>query len=102
MVDSQSSKIDFRLVGVVTISCIRSKFKMRSNWLTPSQQYCETSLSYSGKKLSYYIGPDSAVFEVLEKIRKNASAVVKFDVPINWKNKGNQVFDMYAVVLKRV
>ncbi len=34
---------------------------------------------------------------VLEKISSNSSAIVKFDVPINWKNKGNQVFDMYAV-----
>ena len=63
-----------------------------------SQQYCETSLySLVGKKLSSYIGPNSAVFEVLDKISSNSSAIVKFDVPINWKNKGNQVFDMYAV-----
>ena len=63
-----------------------------------SQQYCETSLyRLVGKKLSSYIGPNSAVFEVLDKISSNSSAIVKFDVPINWKNKGNQVFDMYAV-----
>ncbi len=63
-----------------------------------SQQYCETSLyRLVGKKLSSYIGTNSAVFEVLEKISSNSSAIVKFDVPINWKNKGNQVFDMYVV-----
>ena len=63
-----------------------------------SQQYCDTSLyRLVGKNLSSYIGPNSAVFEVLDKITSNSSAIVKFDVPINWKNKGNQVFDMYAV-----
>jgi two-component system nitrogen regulation sensor histidine kinase GlnL len=63
-----------------------------------SQQYCETSLSrLVGQKLSSYIGPNSAVFEVLNKVSSNSSAIVKFDVPVNWKNKGNQVFDMYAV-----
>ena len=63
-----------------------------------SQQYCETSLfRLAGQKLSSYIGPNSAVFEVIEKISSNSSAIVRFDVPINWKNKGNQIFDMYAV-----
>ena len=63
-----------------------------------SQQYCETSLNrLVGQKLSSYIGTNSAVFEVLDKISSDSSAIVKFDVPINWKNKGNQVFDMYAV-----
>ena len=63
-----------------------------------SQQYCENSLSrLVGQNLSNYIGLNSSVFEVLEKISSNSSAIVKFDVPVNWKNKGNQVFDMYAV-----
>ena len=63
-----------------------------------SQQYCETSLSrLVGQELGSYIGRNSAVFEVLEKISGNSSAIVKFDVPINWKNKGNQIFDIYAV-----
>ena len=63
-----------------------------------SQQYCETSLGrLVGQELSLYIGRNSSVFEVLEKISSNSSAIVKFDVPINWRNKGNQIFDMYAV-----
>tara|TARA_B100001057_G_scaffold380729_1_gene386475 strand:- start:93 stop:1166 length:1074 start_codon:yes stop_codon:yes gene_type:complete len=63
-----------------------------------SQQYCDTSLvRLVGQKLSVYIGGNSSVFEVLEKINSNSSAIVKFDVPINWKNKGNQIFDIYAV-----
>ena len=63
-----------------------------------SQQYCETSLDrLLGQGLRKFIGQNSAVFEVLEKIAINSSAIVKFDVPINWKNKGSQVFDMYAV-----
>ena len=63
-----------------------------------SQQYCDTSLGrLVGQELSDYIGLNSAVFEVLAKISGNSSAIVKFDVPINWRNKGNQIFDMYAV-----
>ena len=63
-----------------------------------SQQYCETSLHrLVGQELTVYIGRNSSVFEVLEKIKDNSSAIVKFDVPINWRNKGNQIFDMYAV-----
>ena len=63
-----------------------------------SQQYCETSLfRLVGQNLSNYIGQNSSVFEVLEKINSNSSAIVKFDVPVNWKNKGKQAFDMYAV-----
>ena len=63
-----------------------------------SQQYCETSLDrLRGQNLRKYIGQNSSVFEVLEKITGNSSAIVKFDVPINWKNKGSQIFDMYAV-----
>lgn len=100
MVFSQSSKIDFldlweSLPYPAFVLNLKNEIKL-ANPL--SQQYCETSLSrIIGKKLSNYIGPNSAVFEVLEKIRKNASAVVKFDVPINWKNNGNQIFDMYVV-----
>ena len=67
-----------------------------------SQQYCETSLDrLVGQGLRKYIGQNSAVFEVLEKITGNSSSIVKFDVPINWKNKGNQVFDMYAVNVEK-
>ena len=53
-----------------------------------SQQYCETSLyRLVGQNLSSYIGPNSCSIRSFDKISSNSSAIVKFDVPINWKNK---------------